>query len=249
MSAVVTIARAETRLLTREWAMMIFAFVFPPLTMLIIAGSFGSSPDEEFNGLRPDHFYVAGYLGIPIAAIALIGLPVALASYRERGVMRRFRAFGVSSTSVAGAQALVGLGLMVLGALIVLAAAGPTYGVPALERPGELLVGFVVGAITMLTLGVACGLLVRTARGAQAIGLLLFFPMFLLSGGGPPPAVMGSALRSVSNALPLTHVVGAIRDPWLDDGSIAPHLVGLAVWLAIGLAATAIGLRRDLRTT
>ena len=43
--------------------------------------------------------------------------------------------------------------------------------------------GFVAGTVVMLLLGTACGLLIGTARGAQAFGLLLFFPMFLLSGG------------------------------------------------------------------
>lgn len=59
---------------------MVFAFVFPPLTMLIIAGSFGDQPDEGFGMLVPTDFYVTGYMGIPIAAIALIGIPVILAS-------------------------------------------------------------------------------------------------------------------------------------------------------------------------
>lgn len=244
MSSTLTLARTESRLLTREWAMMIFAFVFPPLTMMIVAGSFGSEPDEEFNGLAPDMFYVASYFGIPIAAIALIGLPVALAGYRERGVLRRFQAFGVPRSSVIGAQALVGAGLIVLGALLVLGVAAPTYGVPTVERPLCLGIGFTAGVVSMLVLGTACGLLISTARGAQAFGLLLFFPMFLLSGGGPPPDVMPDVMRRMSDFLPLTHVVGAIRDPWLDDGLIAPHVAALGAWTVIGAVGIAVGLRR-----
>ncbi|WP_116995878.1 ABC transporter permease [Desertimonas flava] len=244
MSATFTLARTEARLLTREWATMIFAFVFPPLTMLIVAGSFGSDPDEAFNHLAPDQFYVAGYFAIPIAAMALIGLPMALAAYRERGVLRRFQAFGVPGSSVIGTQSLVAAGLIAIGSALVLAVALPTYGIPGVERPLELLVGFVTGTATMLLLGTACGLTIGSARGAQAFGLLLFFPMFLLSGGGPPPDVMPAVMRRLSDVLPLTHVVGAIRDPWLDDGSIVLHLVGLAVWAVVGTAGTIVGLRR-----
>ena len=50
-------------------------------------------------------------------ALALVGLPVALASYRERGVLRRLEAFGVSRGAVLGAQAVVTCGLVVLGAI------------------------------------------------------------------------------------------------------------------------------------
>jgi ABC-2 type transport system permease protein len=244
MTATFTLAGTEARLLTREWAAMVFAFVFPPLTMLIIAGAFGSQPDEGFGGVIPTDFYIAGYFGIPIGAIALVGVPVALASYRERDVLRRFSAFGIPTRAVVGAQAVVSFGLMVLAALLVLVAAAPTYGLPGVEHPVQVVVGFVAGATTMLVLGVAVGLLVRSARGAQAIGLVLFFPMFLLSGGGPPPDAMGSAMRAVAATLPLTNAISAIRDPWLGTGSLSPHLVGLAAWLLVGLLAAALASRK-----
>jgi ABC-2 type transport system permease protein len=244
MTALLTLARTESRLLSREWATMVFAFVFPPITMLIVAGAFGDQPDDGFGDLIPTEFYVTGYFGIPIAAIALIGIPLSLASYRERDVLRRFAAFGVPTTSVVGAQLLVGAGLVVVAALTVLAAAAPTYGIPDLQRPAEVAIGFAAGTVTLLTLGAALGLLVKSARSAQAIGLMAFFPMFLLSGGGPPPDVMSDPMRRIADVLPLTHAISAIRDPWLDDGPIGGHLGVLGIWLVIGLAGTAILIRR-----
>jgi len=245
MTATLTLARTEARLLTREWATMVFAFVFPPITMLIIAGAFGDQPDDGFGNLIPTEFYVTGYFGIPIAAIALIGIPVILASYRERDVLRRFAAFGVPTKSVVGAQVLVGAGLVVVAALTVLAVAAPTYGIPALQRPVVVVIGFAAGTVTLLTLGAAIGMLVKSARSAQAIGLMAFFPMFLLSGGGPPPDVMSAPMRRIADVLPLTHAISAIRDPWLDDGSIVPHVAVLGVWLVVGLAGTAALIRRE----
>ena len=245
MTATLTLARTEARLLTREWATMVFAFVFPPITMLVIAGSFGDQPDDGFGNLIPTEFYVTGYFGIPIAAIALIGIPVILASYRERDVLRRFAAFGVPTKSVVGAQVLVGAGLVVAAALTVLAVAAPTYGIPTLQRPMEVGIGFAAGTVTLLTLGAAIGMLVKSARSAQAIGLMAFFPMFLLSGGGPPPDVMNAPMRRIADVLPLTHAISAIRDPWLGAGSIAPHVVVLGVWFVVGLAGTAALIRRE----
>ena len=46
-----------------------------------------------------------------------------------------------------------------------------------------------------MSIGVLLGTLLPSARAAQAIGLLLFFPSFLLGVGGPPPAVMSDPLR------------------------------------------------------
>jgi ABC-2 type transport system permease protein len=87
MSRIVALAPAETRLLMRDWTVLVFAFVFPPFVMLILAGVLGNQPDEGYAMQRPDDYYVAASIGVPVIALALVGLPVALASYRKRGVL------------------------------------------------------------------------------------------------------------------------------------------------------------------
>jgi ABC-2 type transport system permease protein len=244
MSALATLTATEVRLLSREWAAMVFAFAFPPITLLVVAGAFGDEPDEGFGWVPPTDYYVTGYLGIPLAALALIGLPVVLASYRERDVLRRFAAFGVGTTTVVTAQALVTAALVVVAGATVFAVAAPTYGIPRVEDPIGVTAGFVLGAVTLIVLGVALGTSVRTARGAQAMGMLAFFPMFLLSGGGPPEDVMSDPMQRIADVLPLTHAVAGIREPWLGTGGVGGHLGVLAVWLGVGLAAVAWQLRR-----
>jgi ABC-2 type transport system permease protein len=244
MGALGALTRTEAKLLSREWAAMLFAFVFPPGTLLVLAGAFGDTPDEAFDNVLPSHFYVTGYLGVPLGAMALIGLPVVLATYRERDVLRRFEAFGVRTSTVVAAQAIVTAALVVVAAGLVAAVAAPTYGVPSIEDPLAVSAGFAMGTVTMIALGVALGLVVKTARAAQAMGLLAFFPMWLLSGGGPPPDVMSDPMRRIADVLPLTHAVAAIRDPWLGTGGVDVHLLVLAAWLAFGLGATAYLTRR-----
>ncbi len=247
LSTLPTLARMETRLLTREWAAMVFAFAFPPLMMLVLAGVFASSPDPMYGGVSGTDYYVAAYLGVPIGALTLVGLPVMLASYRERGVLRRFEAFGVATVSIVAAQAVVTLGLVVLAAALVLGVALPVYGVPGVDDPLRVVVGFVAGAVTMTTLGVALGLAAPTARAAQALGLLAFIPMWLLGGGGPPRGVMTSTMRDISDVMPLWHTTAVIREPWLGTGAIGAHLVWLAGWCVVGLVAIAVLLRRRPR--
>lgn len=244
LSAIMPLAGTEFLLLSREWAAMLFAFVFPPLMLVVLGGVFGDQPDEAFSGVLPSDYYVAAYIGIPMGALALVGLPVMLASYRERGVLRRFEAFGVPTVLVVIAQALVTCALVVLAALLVLAVAAPTYGVPAVEDLPRTLAGFVLGTVTMVVLGVALGLAVRSARSAQALGMLAFLPMWLLGGGGPPRDVLSSSMQTASDFLPLWHVTAAIREPWLGTGSGGSHLLALTAWLAVGLGAVALLLRR-----
>jgi ABC-2 type transport system permease protein len=236
------LAATEARLLTRDWTVLVFAFVFPPFVMLILAGVFGSQPDEGYAGQRPDDYYVAASIGVPVIALALVGLPVALASYRERGVLRRFEAFGVSTTRVVAAQAVVTCALVALAAVLVLAVAAPTYGIPAVAHPAQTLLGLAAATVTLVLIGVAVGLAAPTARAAQAIGLLGFFPLYLLGGGGPPKGAMTGPMRTISEALPSP--MPALTEPWLGVSGFASHLAVLAAWAVAAIVATAWLARR-----
>jgi ABC-2 type transport system permease protein len=100
---------------------------------------------------------------------------------------------------------------------------------------------FVLGTLSFLTVGFLLGSLAGSARSAQAIGMILFFPMWLLSGAGPPPEVMGEGMRRVSDLLPLTYAVRALQDPWLGSGSSTTDLALLAGILVI---AAVVAVRR-----
>lgn len=238
-TAVARLVRAELKLMTRDPLVLTFVFVFPIVTMLIIGGSFGTKPDPAFAGVNPAHWYVASYLTVVIAATGLVMLPVHLASYRERGVLRRFAAAGFPRWSFASAQLIVGLVTTVIACVILLLVAAPIYGVPAVHDPWRVTAALALGALAFVSGGVLLGSFLPSARAAQAVGLILFFPSFLLGAGGPPPHVMGAALRHVASVLPLTLVTNAAREPWLGVGSATGSLVAVTVLAVVVTVAAA----------
>jgi ABC-2 type transport system permease protein len=229
------LAATEARLLLRDWTVLVFAFVFPAFCMLILAGVFGDQPDPGYAGRRPDDYHVAASVGVPIIALALVGLPVTLASYRERGVLRRFEAFGIPTARVVAAQAAITCGRVALAAAVVLAAAAPTYGIPHIVHPVQTALGLAAGTLTLIALGVAIGLAAPTARAAQAIGLLAFFPLYLLGGGGPPKGVMTAPMQTIADALP--SAIPAIAQPWLGTAGIGSQPPALAAWATAAILA------------
>ena len=68
--------------------------------------------------------------------------------------------------------------------------------------------------------------------------MLLFLPMFLLAGGGPPPDVMSPVMADISIVLPLTHVVRAIQEPWLGLGNGTDHLIAVVAMFAVATLLT-----------
>jgi ABC-2 type transport system permease protein len=236
--------RAELVLMTREPLTLTFVFVFPVVTMLIIGGSFGTTPTAAFDWVNPAQWYVASYLTVVIAATGLIMVPVHLASYRERGVLRRFAAAGFPRWSFVLAQGATGLVAIAAGAAILLVVAAPIYGLPPAHQLARVVLAVGLGSVAFVSLGVVLGTLLPSARAAQAVGLLLFFPSFLLGSGGPPPRAMGAGLRAVAGYLPLTRVTDAVRDPWLGTGQATGSL---AIVAGLALVGAVVALQRSAR--
>jgi ABC-2 type transport system permease protein len=241
-SAALRLVRAEFRLAPRDPMTLTFVLVFPIVCMLIIGGAFGTTPDRAFNNTNPSQWYVASYFTVVIAATGLVMLPVHLASYRERGVLRRFAAAGFPRWSFALAELAVGLVTIALAGVLLLVVAAPVYGIPPVHALGRVLAGLVLGSVAFVSLGVLLGTLLPSARSAQAVGLLLFVPSFLLGAGGPPPKVMGSVVKHVGDVLPLTWVTRTIREPWLGIGTPTASLLLVA---ALAVVATALAARRS----
>ena len=209
----------ELKLVLREPIVLTFVFAFPALTVVVLGGVFdGDGDGGDFGGADPRHWYLAAYIGVVIAAIGLIMLPVHLAGYRERGVLRRFQVSRFPRWALPTAHVLVGFAMCAVGIVVIVAVVTLTGGVPAPHDWARTIFGIVLSTLAFVSVGVALGLLLPSARSAQGLGMLLFFPFLLLSGAGPPPNAMGDGMRTVSDAIPLTHVIRSIQEPWLDLG-------------------------------
>jgi len=232
----------EVKLFAREPFAMIFTFAFPLVVLMVLIGSFEPN-DPAFGGVPPSDYYLASYMAVVIAAVSLVAIPVHVAAYRERGILRRFRASSVPASSALGAQVIVGMLMATVGSVVLVAAGRLGYDAALPESVGPVIAAFVLSTLSFMAIGLLVASLSRNARAAQAIGMILFFPLWLLSGAGPPPDVMGDGMRTVSDALPLTYVVHAVQDPWLGTSSSAGDLLLLGGILVIAGALSVRSLR------
>ncbi len=239
MRALRKLTWVELKLFTREPFSLIFTLAFPIVLLVVLIGSFKPN-DPGFGGHQPANYYLATYIGVVIGAIGLIALPVHLATYRERGVLRRFQASGVPSWVVIGSHLVTGLVMAAISSIVLVVAAATIFGAALPRASGPVAGAFVLATLTFQSIGFFIGSLIRTARAAQAVGMLLFFPMWLLCGAGPPPGVMSAGMRHLSDVLPLTFAVRAIQQPWL---GAAPRLLDLLLLTGILAAAGTLSAR------
>lgn len=233
------LTRAEFRLFVREPFSVVFVIAFPLMMMLLLSAVFGNdqadAQDVEngmlvWRGVTPANYYTAASVAVIIAALGLMTLPINLTGYRERGILRRLRASSVSTSTLVGAQLTL--------ALVTFVVSSALMGVVAWLLSDAMLPKDLIGVVIALLFGTAAfgaiGLLLATvvgsSRSAQGIGLLLFFSMWLISGTGPPRAVLPSGLRDVGGALPLAHLVTALQDPWFGFGWNTTDLAVLAAY-------------------
>jgi len=242
-AAIARLLWTELKLVLREPVVLIFVLAFPAMTVLILGGVF-SPQDPSFEGIDPSQWFVAAYIGVVIATIGLIMLPVHIAGYRHAGVTQRFRVSRFPPWALPLTHFLVGLIMTGVGIVVLLTVATLSYGIPSVHDPSRTAAGIGLGAMAFISIGVMLGSLLPTARSAQGLGMLLFFPFFLLGGGGPPPDAMGPAMRTVSTWTPLTHVIRAIQEPWLNTGQPTDHLAVTTVILIASMTVWITTARR-----
>jgi ABC-2 type transport system permease protein len=241
----------ELKLLVREPVTLVLAFAYPLIVLFVLAEVFGTEIERDdetgefiFRGVPPVDYYVSAYVGVVIASIGLISMPVHLASYRERGVLRRFRASGVPAALVLGAQVVVAVVGALASSAVLVAAAQLTYDAVLPQRPLVTVVAFLLVTIEFAAIGALLGVALPTARAAQGAGLLLFFVMIFIAGAGPPPEVMSEPLRRIADLLPLTHAIHLLQDAWLGfDVSTTALLAVLGFTVGSALAALALARR------
>ena len=117
--------------------------------------------------------------------------------------------------------------------------AAPVYGLPA-AHDGRVESALSLGAVGFVSLGVLCGSLLPSVRSAQAVGLLMFFPSFLLGAGGPPPRPgLGIAARRRTAAADVADQCRA----WAMAGPGFGHRSLVAV-ATLAVAVTIVAVRR-----
>jgi len=241
MRSALRLSWLEIKLFVRDPMTVLFSLALPVLVLFILGGVFGntaSAPGEQivFRGVGPMSYYVPAYLALVAASVGVISLPAHIAGNRERGVLKRYHASGVSVWAVAGSQVAVAVVLSTVSAviLLVIARLGYDFALPE-SIPGSIGV-FLLIVLGFAAFGILLGSVLRTARSAQAVGVLAWFVMMMLGGAGPPREVLTDQMMFVSDLTPLWPAVKMIQQPWLglDPGS---------AWLVFGgITAVCAGL-------
>lgn len=217
MRGMLQLTVVEIKLFVREPVAAFFTLVFPLMMLFLFGSIYGNQRTVFFGGYGYVDVAVPAFVGMIIATTSLMSLPIEIASYKERGVLRRLRLTPLGPVALLLAVASTNF-LMTLGAVALQTLAGKLFYDALL--PADWLrvsLAFVLCSATFLVLGFALAGLLPTARTTQVVSMVVFFPMLFLSGATIPPEVLPAGVRVFNQILPLTHAVTLMRSLWMGD--------------------------------
>lgn len=221
MKILAKMTTVETKLVVREPG-AVFSLLIP-LFILVV---FGSAISEGDTFIMP----MAVTLGIGMVGLYL--LPTTLATYRERGVLRRLSVTPVSPGSLLTVQILLQLVLTVATVVLLLVVGVGFLGAQAPRAPQFLLV-FLLGTAAMFSVGLLIAALAPNGRSANGFGVLLYFPLAYLGGLMQPVEYMPDILALAGRYTPMGALRQSLQEVW-SGGSPAPLLlVTMAVYAVV----------------
>ncbi|GGA76231.1 transport permease protein [Pseudoclavibacter endophyticus] len=238
MRALGNMIRVETNLFLRDPATVMFGVLFPSALLL----GLGAVPalresTPETGELRSIDVWAPTALVFGMVMIAVQHVPAVIATYRERGILRRLSTTPAHPRNVLIAQMIVAFASVVVSAALMIVLAWAVLGIAPPERPVEFIVAFVVGYAALLGLGLISAALVRTSGTANQIGTLLFVALMFFGGAFLPRVVMPDVLRMAGEFVPPG--LQALTAAWsAEAGEITATAGGQPFWLQIAIMAS-----------
>ncbi len=173
---------------------------------------------------------------ITLATLGLNALPARLATYREKGVLRRLSTTPVHAATVLAAQLVVYL-VVAIAAMVLLVVIGKLiFDVPLPSDLFGFIAAYFVGMASLFALGLLVAAVAPTTRAGTALSTPLLFVTMFLGGVYLPRVFLPDFLISIGAYTPPG--VQALFDAWSGNVLQLPQLVTMvAIAVAAGVAA------------
>lgn len=235
MHAFAQILKIETRLFLRDFGSPLTTIVLP-LALLVVFGLIPATrqPETQFDGLSFIQYFAPSLLVITLAMSAVNILPTVLATYRERGVLRRLATTPASPAALLTAQLLISLATILVSAVLLIAVGRLAFDVPLPRHPLGFALALLLGTGALLALGLLVAAVARTAKSAQAMAVPLFMAVMFFGGVYVPRFLLPDFLVRIGDYTPPG--VQALLDAWT---GASPHLSHLGIMAVVAMAAGA----------
>ena len=237
-----TLLKNEIRLSIRNMNMVIFAVAMPLVILIILGIIFGEKP--AFDGAS--YTFIEQSLGavcaVAICAGGLMGLPLVVADYRERKILKRFQVTPVTPALLLGVELAVYIVYCLVSLVSLTIAAALFWKVQIHGSVLAFLGSWVLTMLSTLSIGMLVGGIAKNSKQAAVIASLLYFSMLVFSGTTLPIEVMPHLMQKIVGLFPLSQGIALMKNTFLGVAA-GNALMPVIVMLSVTVLCTALAIR------
>lgn len=233
MKTILMLAAMRIRITLRNKAFLFFSLIMP-MAFFFLYGSV----------LAKGEVAKVRYLLGPVIAMSVMGtfwgLSLQLVTWREQGILRRFRLAPVPATAMIGSSILANLILIIPTVLLELMLARFLYHVTTFGNLVGVVLLALIGIGAFASLGLIVASVTNTVQETQIINQLLWFGLIFLSGATIPVPVLPKAAQHIALFLPATYLVNGLQEAMVHSASVLSLRAEIGSLVAWGVLAFTI---------
>ena len=228
MSSTWTLTKMRIRLALRNRAFFFFTFVMPILFLIAFVAFFGKTSATTA--------YVLGAVLTLTVMGSFWGLSVQLVTFREQGILRRFRIAPVPASAML-ASSIVSNYILTLPIIIIeVVVCHYFYHLHSWGNLWEIFLLVTLGSPAFAAFGLIVASVTNTMQETQMINNLLWMGFLVLSGATIPLGVFPKWLQHAALFIPATYLAHGLESATNNlgtRGEVITELVALALGLAV----------------
>ena len=221
---------SRMRLAMRNRAFLFFSLIMPLAFLFIYAGIFGRGNRQAMP------YLLAGVLALTVMG-SFWGLSVQLVTFREQGILRRFRVAPISAAEMLASSIISNYILTIPTIVIEFYLSRQIF---HMSNMGNLVAVFVLvtlGIVTFATLGLVIASVTNTMQETQIINQIIWFAFLFLSGVTVPLPILPRFIQRIAYFLPATYLVSGLQQSMVEHAGISKLGMNVASMLGCTVIA------------
>ncbi|MTI96280.1 MAG: ABC transporter permease [Firmicutes bacterium] len=232
MGTLLAMVKSEFKLSLRGMDMVIFAVGMPLVVAVILGMIYGKQPAFAGAGFTFFEQSFGALASIGVCAAGVMGLPLVVADYRHKKILKRFHVTPVSPVLILVAQVIVNMFYSLMSLILIYVVSALFFGFQLVGSVLGFLGAYLLVMLSIYSLGMMVAGVAADMKTANLLCVVLYFPMLIFSGATLPYEVMPSALQRVADFMPLTQGIKLLKGAALGmpvENVLAPLVVMVAL--------------------
>ena len=201
----------EFKICLRNMDSIFFGVLFPMGVVLLLGFIYGDKQAFEGSSYTMIQASFGALVSVGICATGLMGLPLVIADYRNKKILKGLKVTPVSPSTIILVQMMICFIISIISALGVFLICKLAFGYVMIGSLFKFILTFLLVTISIYSIGGLIASLSPNIKMANFICTLVYFPMLFLSGATVPYEVLPSGVQKVSNVMPLTQGIKLLK--------------------------------------